>query len=380
MPDSGIVQITGDSLIFSPESESAIGFDFGEIVDITENGNRTKIILTGDKNNSFHRTLILHQTGLKQILNVRRSEGSSGFILTLFHAFAGWPLTLKTAIGILAFVMVILLFLEGISTVYLVVPTSVDNKLGSRIVPILKEHFEVCSDPKMTERIESLKRNLLPKNSKFDYQITIIKDDLINAFALPGGNLILFSGLLEQADSADEVAGVLAHEIAHVENRHGLQSAIKSLGVHFLITLLLGVGFEEMETIETLGELSSLLLYFKYSRSFETEADLKAIQYIHNAGLSVTGLIHFFSKVSQLQKGTGNLIKSLDSSSDTGEESNWFSSHPVPASRVNNLKLALSKEPSELGSSPLKDKGWKAIRNNCEAKEEPKKSKGVPFF
>ena len=152
-------------------------------------------------------------------------------------------------------------------------------------------------------------------------RVTLVDEDVPNAFALPGGRVIVFAGLLETCPDADALAGVLAHEIAHVEERHGLKHLFRTLGVLYFATGFVGGGIEELATVETIAELSSGLLILRHSREHEREADRLAIEKLAAAGRSATGLIEF--------------LHTFESSLE--EYTTWISTHPSSGERIERL-------------------------------------------
>ena len=121
----------------------------------------------------------------------------------------------------------------------------------------------------------------------------IIEADEVNAFALPGGKIVIHSGLLTRAESWEEVAGVLSHEIAHVTQRHHIRGVISKLGVFTIVSFLIGDGTAVAATISEMGgQLESLA----YSRSFEKEADNKGWDFLEQANINPEGMIVFFQK------------------------------------------------------------------------------------
>ena len=163
----------------------------------------------------------------------------------------------------------------------------------------------------------------LTAGSRYSYHWYVAEDPAINAFAVPGGYVVVNSGLIKAADSAEEVAGVLAHEVQHVEQRHTLKSLIQSLGWRGLLSLALGdvSGGVVASAAANLGEL-------KFSRDLESQADLGGLAALRKAGISPRGMLSFFTK---LAKQDGNGIP-------------FLSSHPASAQRLRALQTAISRQ------------------------------------
>lgn len=123
----------------------------------------------------------------------------------------------------------------------------------------------------------------------FDYRVDVLDTPLVNAMALPGGRIFLFRGLLDKAESLDEVAGVLAHEMEHVNMRHGMQALVRSFGANALADLMFGGN--------VMGNFSRFLMMTSYSRDAESAADEGAIATLRQAGIGTAGMARFFARL-----------------------------------------------------------------------------------
>lgn len=165
--------------------------------------------------------------------------------------------------------------------------------------------------------------NRLTKGSAFTYKWYVADNPQINAFAMPGGYIVVYTGLIKAADSAEEVAGVLAHEVQHVEQRHVLRGMLQSLGWQALMSIVLG------DFSGTLGgELATQLGSLKFSRDKETEADMKGLEALRAARIDPQGMVTFFDKLSRQQAGGPPAL---------------FSTHPASEERMTTLKQAVQK-------------------------------------
>ncbi|HYP67432.1 MAG TPA: M48 family metallopeptidase [Thiobacillaceae bacterium] len=173
--------------------------------------------------------------------------------------------------------------------------------------------------------------NKLTAGSRYTYHWYIADDPAINAFAVPGGYVVVNRGLIKAADSAEEVAGVLAHEVQHVEQRHTLKNLIQRLGWRALVSLAAGdvSGSIVASAAANLGEL-------KFSRDLEAQADLGGLAALRKAGISPQGMLSFFTK---LAKQDGSPVP-------------FLSTHPASAQRLHDLQAAISRE-GEWPASPL---------------------------
>lgn len=159
----------------------------------------------------------------------------------------------------------------------------------------------------------------------YAFEMAAITDAEPNAFALPGGFMIVTSGLLEMADSPDELAGVMAHEMAHVTKRHGLRKMVQSLGLWVVLSALVGNGGGDFGSILT--SKSGELIGLSYSRDAEREADEVGLQYVQRAQFDPHGMIRMFEKLEASSKGS--------------KVPAMFNTHPEISERISRLKARL---------------------------------------
>jgi len=191
-----------------------------------------------------------------------------------------------------------------------------------------------------------------------DFSIRVYDMKLMNAFAVAGGRVVLTRGLLKAAETPGEVAGVVAHELGHVANRHPEAALVRVLGIQLLISLATGGGGGD-----TLGNLAGLATLLSYTRDAEREADEFAQQVLTDAKIDTVGLIDFFKRVKKLQgKATkDSKINSLLS---------IISTHPGTEERIAKLKPL----PKGVAIEVLTPLEWQALKNICEKIERGQKS------
>ena len=206
----------------------------------------------------------------------------------------------------------------------------------------------VCNDASGTAALAVMTRRLTNSLSPpLNVDVIVADKAQVNAFALPGGHIVIMRGLLEKAGSSDEVAAILAHEIGHVSHRHPLQMGIHVAGIGMMVDLFTGEGSSLMEMA---GEGGGLLLLLNYSRDMEREADAYGRKLMGTAGLSTGAMARFFARLKPEGKKGGN-----------GAENGggYFSSHPPLEERID----AATK--LETGQSVLNNADWMALKNIC---------------
>src|SRR5262249_20929002 len=159
-------------------------------------------------------------------------------------------------------------------------------------------------------------------DAKVPFTIKVLDSEEVNAFALPGGFFFVNSGLMLKAESEAELAGVMAHEIAHVAARHGTKQATKGEIINLASIPLIFMGGWTGYAIRQGAGLAIPLGFLKFSQSMESEADFLGLQYLYKSGYDPTAFVDFFEKIQSLEmKKPGTLSK-------------VFSSHPPTPNRV----------------------------------------------
>jgi predicted Zn-dependent protease len=203
--------------------------------------------------------------------------------------------------------------------------------LGKQLAQEVEKSSKLIKDPEITEFVNRLGQNLV-KNSdaKVPFTIKVIDSEEINAFALPGGYLYVNSGLLTTADEEAEVAGVMAHEIAHVAARHATKQMTKATLMSYatvpLIFLGGGLGYG-------LYQASGFLIpmeFLHFSRKAEAEADYLRLEYMYKTGYDPTAFISFFEKVEAQEK------------KKPGRLSSMFSTHPPTTDRIEKVQSEIA--------------------------------------
>jgi len=208
------------------------------------------------------------------------------------------------------------------------IPAEWETALGETVFQGYKEGKTLIEDAGILASLETITHPLLSNitDRRYEYRVYIIKDPTINAFALPGGYVVLHTGLLLAAESAEEVLGVLAHEISHVTLQHGIRKLLDSIGLLLIVKAVLG---DQSGIWGELIDNGAFLLNQKFSRGFEQEADEAGFLYLVNARIDPRGMMGFFQRLKEESKKAGTLALE--------ETLNFLSTHPDPGSRIEYL-------------------------------------------
>jgi hypothetical protein len=202
--------------------------------------------------------------------------------------------------------------------------------IGRQLALEVEQQAKMVDDPMITEYINRVGQNIvLHSDAKVPFTIKVIDSDEVNAFALPGGFFFVNKGLIIAADSEAELAGVMAHEIAHVAARHAMENQGKGAMIQYgmLATILLGIPIASQVAYNGGGILSALA-GLKFSRGAEEEADMLGVQYLYASGYDPTGMATMFEKLASKNKKKPGTIQKL------------FSTHP-PSAQRHDTSLAL---------------------------------------
>ena len=230
-----------------------------------------------------------------------------------------------------------------------------DVEIGREAAQEVRKQYPMVNDDQVRSYLERLGDRLVEaaprelNNPVFEYSFTPVNLKDINAFALPGGPMFVNRGMIEAARSEGEVAGVMAHELAHVLLRHGTANATKAQGFQIgalagaIAGAVIGGGWGELISQGSQFGLGTWLM--KYSREYERQADLIGAQIMARAGYDPRDLAHMFETI-QKQGGSG------------GPE--WLSSHPNPGNRTQYI----NQEAAQLRVTPRNtDMGFQQTRS-----------------
>jgi predicted Zn-dependent protease len=204
--------------------------------------------------------------------------------------------------------------------------------LGKQLAQEVERQSKIIDDPIVAEYVSRLGQNLVRNSdAKVPFTIKVLDTEEVNAVALPGGFFFVNSGLILKADSEAELAGVMAHEIAHVACRHGTRQATRGELMQIgSIPLIFMGGWTGYAIRQGMG-LAIPMGFLQFSRGFEREADYFGLQYLYKSGYDPTAFVDFFEKIQSLEK------------KKPGTMAKVFSTHPMTDDRIKTSQEEIQK-------------------------------------
>lgn len=217
--------------------------------------------------------------------------------------------------------------------VYTLLSTEQEIAIGQRVVPsAINENDGLYPDREVQSYIREIGEKIASVTPrKVDYRFYVVNSSEINAFALPGGPVFITRGILLKMQKESELAGVLAHELGHINARHHAKFLEKTYGMNMLLNIL-GIALHDSKyagAVMSLAQVSSGLLQLKFSRDQENEADSLGVRFSYQAGYDPEGLISMFNKFKAMERG------------GTVE---WLRTHPLPDTRIKNVQQMISRQ------------------------------------
>jgi predicted Zn-dependent protease len=204
--------------------------------------------------------------------------------------------------------------------------------LGKQLAQEVERQAKIIDDPIIAEYVNRVGQNLVRNSdAKVPFTIKVLDSEEVNAFALPGGFFFVNSGLVLKADTEAELAGVMAHEIAHVAARHGTKQATKGQIINIASIPLIFMGGWTGYAIRQAANVGIPLGFLRFTQSMEGEADFLGLQYLYKAGYDPTAFVDFFEKIQSLEKRKPGTLAKI------------FSSHPPTDARIKKAQVEIQK-------------------------------------
>lgn len=226
---------------------------------------------------------------------------------------------------------------------------STEEKLGDLIWKSYSSTTTEITSYKIINTVDSIVNKICNANDidSATIKIHIIEKDDINAFALPGNHLAIYAGLIKDCENADELAGVIAHELAHMQKNHVMKKIVKEIGMGALISLTTGNGSGGKA-----AEIIRMLSSSAYDRKLESEADITGVDYLMNAKINPEGLAQFLFRMATTEKDMPKAVY-------------WISTHPESEERAKDImaRIRVSKKQNFPKSS---NQEWNNIKSELD--------------
>ena len=250
------------------------------------------------------------------------------------------PVMVSAAI-LLVFVGLYFAYPVARQAIIMAMPYNWVESMGDTMGMGLVRSAGVCTESAGVDALATMTARLTEDTvMPYDLEIRVVNMPMVNAFAAPGGKVIIARGLLDEAKSADEVAGVLGHELGHVKHRHPLERMIDVYGFELVLGSMGG----------NLGSYGGLMLLMKFSRDDEREADHTGLELLREAHIANTGFADFFKR---LEEKHGSMPGAMQ----------FLSTHPQPEEREQAIRNA---EQDKETTPALSSQDWRALQSICD--------------
>jgi predicted Zn-dependent protease len=225
--------------------------------------------------------------------------------------------------------------------------TQQEVQAGADYARQINAQLPILRDQYTNQYINQLGRQIAAQADQrgIPYTFYVVNSDVVNAFAIPGGHIYINRGIIERADNVAQVAGVLAHEVAHVAERHGIQQAQRAQNANTMLGVLYGVllrrnpGGVEQAAVQVGGTA----VFAGYSREAERDADRAAVAYLMRSGYSPNGLPQFFAKMQAEQQRNPSKVEQ------------WFATHPGTNERIQVTQTMIAQTPGATSTRLVTD-------------------------
>ncbi len=229
------------------------------------------------------------------------------------------------------------------------VPRRWEYSIGSGFMATLEERFPPCTGLGGRTALASLARRIAGKQDALSrVRIRVLRSRIPNAFALPGGHIGIFEGLISFIESPEELAGVLAHEMAHAALRHPMKSILRQSGYRLIFSAMAG---DASMFGSSAAKLTETLLNLSFTREAERESDRISIDMLNRAGIRSYGLPRFLKRLHQAD-------------SRNTSRGGYFSTHPAPEERARAMRSWVRD-----GNSAMTAGEWEAVQRMCRVAE-----------
>lgn len=220
-----------------------------------------------------------------------------------------------------------------------------EKELGDLLWKLQKSSAELLDDEPGKEALDSIVWRICEKNQldTSHFKIHLFSTGDVNAFAMPGGHLVVFTGLLSKTENPSELAGVIAHEMAHIEQNHVMNKLLKEFGLAVLVSMAGGSGGQQ------LAEVLRMLSSSAFDRALEKEADEYAVHYLEKARINPESFAQFMELMAREEP-------------DELKHFRWITTHPDSKERAQNIRAHIRNKKRKY-SEPLSTQLWEQLKD-----------------
>ncbi|MBX9600475.1 MAG: M48 family metallopeptidase [Bryobacteraceae bacterium] len=226
------------------------------------------------------------------------------------------------------------------------IPWSWEERLGATASALEFGKLDICEDAALRGVLDAAVNRLAPR-SPYPIRVRLVSSPMVNAFALPGGEIFIFAGLWNRIRTPEELAALLSHEIQHVERRHATKAIARELSTSALIGLAVGDATAARSVMETMGTLRAL----RYRRDDEEDADRRGLEAMMQAGIHPRGMVELFENLQQVAQ-------------DMPEGLVYVSTHPSTAARAALIRRESARF-AGAGEPLVSERMWREARAAC---------------
>ncbi len=335
---SGTLQIEGDVLIFLTDSGESVVLPL-ETIELGSGGAADRLVFISSPQHPdwtlfTHDRKILKHPGLQRLSHTSDQVRGISKNRWMARAFT------FSVLGLLVLAIGLTWLLKDPMVDYAAgkIPPSMERKIGETAFAQHTMGRKLLDTKEIEKAVDELIAPLIEAigSDRYEFKCHVLEDPTVNAFALPGGIMVLHTGLIAKAESPEEILGVLAHELAHVTEQHSMRGLIQAAGLTLVLSATLGdVG----GLAGVLVNNSAFLLRMSFSREHESEADEVGMDFLVKAGVDPRGMVRFFQRLKEIEEEMRE--ESVTDLEVPGLE--LLSTHPATEQRIADLEKAIDQ-------------------------------------
>ena len=273
-----------------------------------------------EKSDTFGQALVTDDVEILEV--IRERDPDSGFHNPRLRRYRvpliGFSLVSIVLIIWMLYGYILPVFVDGIARI---APVAWEESLGRSVVAYIAPEDNRCTDEIYTEVFdEVIARLTAPTDLPYTFRVYVVKNAYVNAFALPGGYMAITTGFLKRVKSAEQIAGIIAHEMQHVVQRHGTRAVLREISTRTLIAAISGGG----EGLDYVLDKAAMVGALRFSRDHESSADIEGMKMIIDAKIDPKGMVEVFEIL-------------LETTGDIPDGMVYVSTHPLTKNRIRSL-------------------------------------------